>query len=376
MFYPVNYRGSDLSGKLIVIIGMQYGSEGKGAIASHISPVVGMGIRSGAANAGHTIFYKNRKFVMRQIPVNWINPKAKLVIAAGSLVSPEVLLNEIEEISKFSDIKDRLFIDGRAHIITQEHIQAEQKTDLASRIGSCSAISREGIGMAAAAKVLRESSCVQAKDFPEFKLYIADTVDLINTHLEDGGWAVLEGTQGFGLSIDHGHFPFVTSRDVSVGALVASVGLVSHGFCTEVVGVTRTYPIRVAGNSGPFGEGSQEITWEEVARRSKSSRKIIEKTSVTNKIRRVATFSKKEFLRACRVNRPTRIALTFADYLDASIYETKVISDPVRDFVAMIEDLSSVPVSFIKTGPRTVIDLEAAKVNKFYQRLSELATKK
>ena len=169
MFYPVNYRGSDLSGKLIVIIGMQYGSEGKGAIASHISPVVGMGIRSGAANAGHTIFYKNRKFVMRQIPVNWINPKAKLVIAAGSFVSPEVLLNEIEEISKFSDIKDRLFIDGRAHIITQEHIQAEQKTDLASRIGSCSAISREGIGMAAAAKVLRESSCVQAKDFPEFK---------------------------------------------------------------------------------------------------------------------------------------------------------------------------------------------------------------
>ena len=315
MINPPVYRSGEAE-KLIVVVGMQYGSEGKGAIISYLAPIVNMGIRSGAANAGHTIYFQNRKFVMRQLPVVWTNPTAKLVIGAGAIISPDVLLNEIEYVGRFSKIKDRLFIDYRAHVITPDQIQEEQKTDLALRIGSTSATAREGIGVAAANKVLRKSSCIQAKDFPELKPYLSDTVELINERLEDHDWVILEGTQGFGLSLDYGHFPFVTSRDTSVSSLAASVGINPYQFETEVIGVTRTYPIRVAGNSGPFGEDAEEITWEEVTRRAGSPRLIREITSVTKKLRRVGTFSKKEFLRACKVNRPTIIALTFADYLD------------------------------------------------------------
>lgn len=375
MIYPVCYRGSDRYGTIIAIVGMQFGSEGKGAIASHLAPIVTMGVRSGAANAGHTIYYHGRKFIMRQIPSAWIKPEAILVIGAGSIISLEILLREIEHVNRFLRIKERLHIDYRAHIITPEQIRQEQDTDLALRIGSTSALSGEGIGIAAADKVLRKSSCLQAKDYPELKPYLSDTVDLINTHLENGRGSrvLLEGTQGFGLSLDYGYFPFVTSRDTSVEGLFASVGVAMHKFPTEVIGVTRTYPIRVAGNSGPFGDDSEEITWGEITKRSGTSQEIIEKTSVTGKVRRVGTFSKKEFLRSCQVNRPTYIALTFADYLDWSIHNQDRISEPVEEFMLMIKKLSGVPVPFIKTGPgpHAIVDFEKIMVKSFYKSLTE-----
>ena len=371
MLYPIYYRGDGFSGKLIVVVGMQFGSEGKGAITSHLAPTIDMGVRSGSANAGHTIYFQNKKFVMRQIPTAWINPKAKLVIGAGALVSSDVLLKEIEYISRFSKIKHRLFIDYRAHVITPEQIRQEQQTDLGTRIGSTSALSCEGIGAAAADKVLRKSSCLRAKDFPELKPYLTDTVDLINTSLDDGGRVILEGTQGLGLSLDYGYFPFVTSRDTTAGSLAASVGVSIHQFDAEIIGVVRTYPIRVAGNSGPFGKDAQEISWEDVARNAGTSRKIKEKTSVTHKVRRVSTFSKSEFVKACRINRPTCLALTFADYLDWSVHERKEISDPVKSFIEMIEDLSEISVCLIKTGPKAIIDLEREKVNQFYKSLAD-----
>lgn len=351
-------KNCDYGGKITAIIGMQFGSEGKGAITAYLAPTATMGIRSGASNAGHTIYYNSRKFIMRQIPAVWVNPAAMLVIGAGALISPDILLNEIEYLNEFLEIKNRLFVDYRAHVITQEQIEMERRTDLALRIGSTSALSGEGIGVAAADKVLRKSSCLQAKDFPKLRPYLSDTVDLINTHLENGGRAILEGTQGFGLSLDYGHFPFVTSRDTSVAGLAASVGVAFHKFQTEVIGVARTYPIRVAGNSGPFGDDAEEISWEEITAKSGASRKIIERTSVTGKTRRIGMFSKKEFLMACRVNRPTRIALTFADYLDWSVYDQEKISEPVKEFMTMIEELSGVPVSFVKTGPNAIINLD------------------
>ena len=144
-------------GRVIVVVGMQYGSEGKGAVTSYFAPLVSVGVRSGSANAGHTIYYKNRRFVMRQIPSVWINPVAKLVIGRGALISCGILLEEVKLVSRFLNIKERLFIDGLAHVITKDQIRAEQNTDLAARIGSTSAISGEGIGTAMADKVLRKT---------------------------------------------------------------------------------------------------------------------------------------------------------------------------------------------------------------------------
>lgn len=351
-------NGAGTFGRVISVVGMQYGSEGKGAITSYLAPCASVGVRSGAANAGHTIYYDWQKFIMRQVPSVWINPLAKLVIGVGALISLEVLFEEIKMISQFFDLKGRLFIDRNAHVITDEQIAVEQKTDLAQRIGSTSAIAGEGIGMAMADKILRKESCRQAKNVRQLRIYLADTVDLINTELDHDHIVLLEGTQGLGLSLEHGHFPYVTSRDTSATAIAASVGIATHKFDIEIIGVTRTYPIRVAGNSGPFGNDSKEISWEDVTKRAKATELIHEKTTVTGKTRRVATFSWSDFLKACKINRPTEIALTFADYLDWCFYEKADISKSrnILNFIGRIEERSGVPVKLIKTGPKTTID--------------------
>ncbi len=229
-------------GRITTVMGLQYGSEGKGAITAYLAPGCSMGVRSGAANAGHTIYYEGRKFIMRQIPSVWVNPEAKLVIAVGAIISSDVLKKEIEEIGRFCEIQNRLFIDYRAHVITEAQILAEQATDLAQRIGSTSATSREGIGMATADKVLRKASCVQAQDVEWLKPYLADTVEMINKHLDYEDLIILEGTQGFGLDLEQGNFPFVTSRNISAAALAASIGVAPHYFDFQVIGVVRTYP--------------------------------------------------------------------------------------------------------------------------------------
>lgn len=341
-----------------IVVGMQFGSEGKGAITSYLAPIMSLAVRTGASNAGHTIYYNGQRFVMRQIPSAWINPITKLVIGRGAMISKEILLKEINELDKILPIRNRLFIDRDAHVVTAEQIQEEQQSDLAERIGSTSALSGEGIGTATAHKVLRKTSCLQAGDVEEFRPYLTDTVDLVNTELDQDQFVLLEGTQGLGLSLEHGHFPFVTSRDTSATALAASVGVSTHEFPMQVIGVTRSYPIRVAGTSGPFGDDAKEITWEELSRRARSKKPIVERTTITKRVRRISTFSEKEFLAACKINRPTEIALTFADYLDWIVHEQGNITAPIEEFIEHLEALSEVEVLLVKTGPETVIDFD------------------
>jgi len=366
---PKDDRYLSGQGKLFIIAGMQFGSEGKGAIASYLAPAMSLGVRTGAANAGHTIYFRDEKFTMRQIPTTWVNPDAKLMIGVGAMISLPVLLEEIALVERHLPIRGRLFIDRDAHVVQEEHIRTESQGDLDVRIGSTSAIAREGIGAATAAKVLRGASCLQVKDVPKLRAYSTDTVDMVNTELDLGQYVLLEGTQGLGLSLEHGKFPFVTSRDTSVSALAASIGVNHANFNTEVIGVVRTFPIRVAGSSGPFGPGSKEVSWEFVQRHARARTPIIEYTSVTKKVRRVATFSFEGFERACQVNRPTELAVTFADYLDWSVHERSRITPRVKDFLCRLEEIADVPVTLVKTGPRTTIDLDPYRQN-MLRRLS------
>jgi adenylosuccinate synthase len=229
---------------------------------------------------------------------------------------------------------------------------------LASRISSTSARSREGIGQATADKVLRKADCLQVQDFELLKPYLADTVVLLNQEINQEGIILAEGTQGFGLSLDYGAFPYTTSRDTSASALAASLGLSLHCCFVDVIGVVRTYPIRVAGNSGPFEDDSTELNWAEVALRANCPIDITERTSVTKKVRRVATFSEAQLKKACLVNQPTEISLTFADYLDWSIHEQTCLSPTVESFIDQSEKITQTEVTLVKTGPKTVIDLE------------------
>lgn len=356
-------RSIEKTGRAIAIVGLQFGSEGKGAISAYLSAAASACVRIGAANAGHTVVYAGTPYVMRTIPCGWVNPLTKLVIGISSIISLEVLLKEIMHIEKALPIRQRLFIDAHAHVITDAQIRDEQATKLAERISSTSAKSGLGIGMAMADKVMRSDRCTFAKDIPALRPFIVDTVELLNKELDRDQLLIFEGTQGFGLSLEHGDFPYVTSRDTTAQALFSGCGVNPYGFDVEVIGVARTYPIRVGGPSGSFGPGSQEISWDAVAERAGNISDITERTSVTGSVRRVATFSFENVRRACMVNRVGEIALTFLDHLDARLFNAEVLSPIALDFIHEIEERAGVLVGLAKTGPGVTIDFNAYRAN-------------
>lgn len=350
-------------GQVWTVFGMQYGSEGKGAITSYLAPIPGIGIRTGASNAGHTLYYKGKEFIMRQLPSSWVNPQAKLVIGRGALISMDVLMKEVENLEEITSIRDRLFIDDKAHVITEDQIREEMESDLAERIGSTSAQSGEGIGQAQADKVMRDAGCVQAEDVDVLQPFVCNTVQMINDHLERNGIVLLEGTQGHWLSLDHGMFPYTTSRDTSVPALAASAGISPHEFDFRSIGVVRTFPIRVGGPSGPFGPDSDELSWKEMADIAGAPESLSEKTTVTKRTRRIATFSRRNFEEAVRINRPTELAVTFGDYIDWSVHEKEQLTPEIRRFITKLERLSDAEVTMVKTGPQAIMDFSTYRRN-------------
>ncbi|MGE5327823.1 MAG: adenylosuccinate synthetase [Thiobacillus sp.] len=358
-------------GVLTFVVGLQYGSEAKGSIVQHLAPGESIAVRTGASNAGHTIYYEGQPFVMRQIPGAWINPNTQLVIGAGALISPKVLEAEIRNIENTGiQIRDRLIIDANAHVITEDQIVEESKDDLAERIGSTSARNREGIGRAMADKVLRVARCVQVKNFGPLKEYEFDTVEYINDALENGINVIAEGTQGFSLSPDFGDFPYCTSRNATVSALADSMGVNPTRYNSSVIGVARSFPIRVAGNSGPFAPDSRELTWSDMKHITGNKKLKPEKTSVTGLDRRIATFSKDQYKKACRVNGVDEVALTFADYIDRSVYMSDTIygSAKVINFINRLETwYPDALVTLVNTGPNSTIDLDVCRAGRLRQ---------
>ncbi len=182
--------------------------------------------------------------------------------------------------------------------------------------------------------------------------YITDVSAEANAAADSGKKVLVEGTQGSGLSLYHSNFyPKTTSRDTNAAGFISEVGL-SPRLVSEIVLVFRTFPIRVAGaQAGPL---SHEITWEELRRESNSLVPLDEYTSVTHKLRRVGRFDWEAACRAVMLNRPTRLALNFVDYLG---FENRAASNwddlnlRAKGFIEELED-SGVPVNFIGTGPQ------------------------
>jgi adenylosuccinate synthase len=336
------------------IIGGQYGSEGKGKVAAYIAPECHMSIRTGGPNAGHTIEHKGRYYKLQTVPCAFINPHCKLAIGAGGFIDLDILYREILEL----DIKPgQLIIDPQAGIIDGSYLQAG--VNRKGRLGSTG----KGVGPAVAGKALREDGFHLARDIADLQPFLGDVAYEANLLLDQGKTVCLEGTQGFGLSLNHGYYPYTTNRDTTIGTLCADAG-VSPVFLEDTIIVLRTYPIRVAGNSGPMGE---EIGWETVTLESGSPEFLIERTTVTNNVRRVARFDMEFVKRAVMINRPTQIALLFVDYID---YQNKGVTayskltEKTRQFIATVESETGVPVTMIGTGPQNadIIDLRITKL--------------
>ena len=268
-----NTKIKNKKGRIIVVQGGSYGSESKGLVCTELCRLekIDISVRTGSINAGHTCYYKGKAYKNQQIPVAWVSPKVKLVIGAGAYVSPEVLEREIKMIEKLigKSLKGRLFIDKRcgAHL----PIHAKRETGMHERMGSTG----EGCSEAIKDKMSRKYDYIMFKDTPFAKkndnkhFQIVDTVKMLHDCYDKGGVILLEGTQGTMLDLHLSHFPYCTSRQTTASAWLTEAGL-SPAMNVEVVLVCRTFPIRVAGNSGPM---PGEIEWQHLAEYVNESRK-------------------------------------------------------------------------------------------------------
>lgn len=346
-------------GKLTVLVGGQYGSEGKGAVVAHIASDYKVHVRVGSPNAGHTIYWNGEKHVMQSIPCGWINPDADIVIGRGALLNMKQFMKELVHIMQYyPNFMTRLFIDAEAGILDEKFHEQEGGVngEMHHRIGSTG----EGVGPARVARINRDpSNFRQFKDVAEEygleKCMVYNTPKFL-AKIQDAGFNVLiEGTQGSGLSLLHSHWPYCTSIDTNAAGIISEVGI-APSRVTDVLMVVRTYPIRVAGNSGPM---KNEITWDELNNRIGGGIKA-EKTTVTKKIRRIAEWDDDLFEQSCILNHPTEIALTFADYVDPRLLncdDANIVrnSKPLRAFMES-HGLDG-RINYIGTGPSTMVEV-------------------
>lgn len=343
-----------------VLVGGQFGSEGKGNIARYLSSEYDLLVRSGGPNAGHSIptDTDSGTHVQHHLPSGTTTSDAQLLLTPGAVLYPSGLLDEIAN----SRVEaGRLWIDPQATIITDAHRTAEG--ELSRTIGSTG----QGVGMATAGRIVeRSGGTLLAKDIEELRPYLRPSFEVIEEAMAEGGRILVEGTQGTGLSLLHGDYPWVTSRDTTASGLLAEAGI-PPSRVNRVIMVCRTFPIRVQDppeegrTSGPM---HREISWAEVARRSgldEEELKRQEHTTTTHRLRRVGEFDWSLLHKASALNGPTDIALTFADQLDIRNSDARrfeQLTRPTLEFIAEVERVSSAHVSLISTrwAIRSIID--------------------
>lgn len=370
-----------------VLVGGEFGSEGKGHIASYLAREYDVLVRVGGPNAGHTVF--SPPYTFHMLPSGTRASEAQLVIGPGAVIGVPGLLKEIADCHVDAE---RLTIDPQAMIIEQQDVIWET----ASLVGEI-ASTGQGVGYASARRIvgrgkyatsnpnlangknltkrkktnprIEEVGVRLAKDIKELRPFIRSTSEELEKAFSAGKKVFLEGTQGTGLSLYHGLYPHVTSRDTTVAGCLAEAGI-SPNRVRKVVMVCRTYPIRVGdapetkNTSGPM---AQEITLKEIAKRSGISLKELnatERTSTTKRERRISEFDWSLIRKAATLNAPTDVALTFVDYISIKNREARrfeQLTDDTIRFIEEVERVATTPVSLISTRfhSRSIIDRRA-----------------
>lgn len=354
--YP---RGGE---KLVdVLVGGQYGSEGKGNIVGHIAPEYDLLVRVGGPNAGHQVFAEPEPEKYFHLPSGTIRaPNAKLLLGPGAVINPKKLLDEL---ARHGIDRDRLTIDRQAMIISDEDIEEEK-----ARFGNISSTA-QGVGIASAKKLTGRSDYKSgdqlflAQDCDDLKPFLGSARKVLADAFVKGYRILLEGTQGTSLSLHHGQYPHVTTRDTTVAGCLADAGIAPSNV-RKVIMVCRTYPIRVGGPSGPM---ENEVDMEEIHKRSGiplDPLKQAERTTTTNKERRIAEFDWEQFKDSVQLNGPTDIALTFVDYFgieNRQAFRFEQLTNETIRFVEEVERVSGRPVTLLSTAFnwRNVIDRRA-----------------
>ena len=333
----------------VVVIGTQWGDEGKGKIVDWLTDHVAAVARfQGGHNAGHTLVIKGRKTILRLIPSGILHGSVKCFIGNGVVVSPEALMNEIGELERAGiDVTRQLRISEACPLILPHHVAIDQARELAKGEAKIGTTGR-GIGPAYEDKVARRAIRVQdlytrerfasklgeVLDYHNFVLhnyFHADTIDFqktlddtlalaaklkpmvadvsgeVNALISDGKNILFEGAQAALLDVDHGTYPFVTSSNCVAGQAAAGVG-VGPNQLHYVLGVAKAYATRVG--AGPFPTELDDEVGEHL--RVKGN----EYGSVTGRPRRCGWFDAAAMKRAVQLNGLSGICVTKLDVLD------------------------------------------------------------
>jgi adenylosuccinate synthase len=330
-----------------VILGLQWGDEGKGKIVDFFAKEYDLIARfQGGPNAGHTLYIGDKKVVLHQIPSGVFHENKINLIGNGVVLDPVVLKRECETVSSFGvDLKKNLFISERTHLILPTHRALDKASELSKghdKIGS----TLKGIGPAYMDKTGRnglrvgdllrndfkavydklyakhrqlldaysfsEDISAWEKDFFEGieflkKLNIVNGEYFINSLIASGKKVLAEGAQGSMLDIDFGTFPFVTSSNTISAGVCSGLGIAPQ-LIKEVFGITKAYCTRVG--SGPFPTELEDATGEELRKLGN------EFGATTGRPRRCGWIDLVALKFACMINGVTKIVMTKADVLD------------------------------------------------------------
>lgn len=341
-------NGTDMA-KNIVVVGVQWGDEGKGkvvdALAEHFDIVARY---QGGANAGHTVVVSGKKFVLQLIPSGILWPDKTAVIGNGVVIDPEALLHELEGIEKAGiSVGDRLRVSDRAHLILPYHRTHEVAAEQARGVGKIGTTAK-GIGPSYEDKagrrglracdlrdpevfrrkcgeVLEDKNRLASALFASARLdreevverylatarrivpYLTDVSAYLNAEMDRGKRVLFEGAQGTLLDLDHGTYPFVTSSSSAAGGACTGTG-VGPTRIGGVVGVSKAYATRVG--SGPFPTEVSGPEGEKLRERGG------EYGAVTGRPRRCGWFDVPAARYSARLNHLTALVITKLDILD------------------------------------------------------------
>ena len=365
--------------KSIVVVGAQWGDEGKGKVVDYLAASFDYIARcAGGHNAGHTVIFNGNRFVLQLIPCGILRPGKHAVIGSGVVVDPAALVGELDTLAKAGiDFAGRLHLSNRAHLIFPYHRQMEKAAEAARgawKIGTTSRgigpayedkMARHGIRVGdmldpsrfreRLARVIAEKDAVCRATYgvpldtagladqylalaERIRPLVVDASELINDALDAGQSVLFEGAQGTMLDIDFGTYPYVTSSNAISGGACTGLG-VGPTRINGVAGVTKAYTTRVG--SGPFPTEMPDLEATEVRDRGK------EYGAVTGRPRRCGWLDLFVLRYAIRINGISSLVVTKLDVFDTQ-KEIQVCTGyrykgaPVKEMPASADDLAEV----------------------------------
>ena len=335
-----------------IVVGGQFGSEGKGKVAHWLArrQQATYAVRVGGPNAGHTAVEGSASVVLRHLPTPALTGSVVAVIPAGAYLHVETLLREIEALGL---CPESLLIAPGAMVIDAAMRTAEREGGLVAEIASTG----QGVGSAVAQRAMRSPHATFAAQVRALRRFVChDLHHVLAAALDRNERVLVEGTQGFGLSLLHGgHYPYATGRDTSAAGALSEAGLGPRAVdCVALV--LRAFPIRVGGASGPL---PQETDWAAIGLASGAEKDLTEYATVTKRPRRIARFDEQIVSRALLANRPDLLFLNHADYFDYSVHEQPVLSERAARAVVEIESRLRARIDHVGVGPRGILSRPA-----------------